>query len=247
MKLGRLVPSAAVMLVGLLVVISALVMSDGQYAEYEVPAATSMSPTFADGSRITVRTDTTNDLRRGDVVLIKPESWPGSTDTPVVKRVVGLGGDRVSGAEDGSIEVNGHAIDEDYVGRDSTGGEGSPMFEVTVPDNTVFVAGDLRNNSLDSRWFADADSEGTFPPAAVLGTVVAVDGEAVAPTTAFTDAGLSGAAYRDTRIGETRMLVLIGGAVIAIGGLAWLAFTLMHRRAEAVPGFGVTGPVTETV
>jgi signal peptidase I len=246
MKLGSLVPSAAVMVIGLLVVISALVMSEGQYADYEVPAARSMSPTFADGGRLTVRTDTTDDLRRGDVVLIKPESWPGGADAPVLKRVVGLGGDRISGAEDGSIEVNGHAIDEDYVGRYS-GGEGAPIFEVTVPDNTVFVAGDVRNNSLDSRLFADADSDGTFPPAAVLGTVVAVDGQTVVPTTAFTDAGLSGAAYRDARISQTRMLVLIGGAVVAIAGLAWLAFTLLHRRAEAVPGFSVTESVTENV
>lgn len=234
MKLGSLLPSSAVMVVGLLVVISALVMSEGQYVEYEVPSATSMSPTFADGTRLTIRTGTGEDLRRGDVVLIKPESWPGGADGPVVMRVVGVGGDRVLGAEDGGIEVNGHAVEEDYVGNDTIGGTTSPRFDVTVPDNTVFVAGDLRNNSRDSRMFANADNAGTFPPSAVLGTVVAVDGEAVVPTTAFTDAGLPGAAYQDSRIGQTRTLVLVSGAVVAIAGLAWLAFTLLRRRTEAV-------------
>jgi signal peptidase I len=232
MKLGSLVPSAGVMVVGLLVVISALVVSEGDYVEYEMSAATSMTPHFADGSRITVRTDTTDDLRRGDVVVIRPESWPGGADGPVVKRVVGLGGDRVSGREDGTIEVNGRVIDEDYLSRD--GEQDSAAFDTTVPEGCVFVAGDVRNNSVDSRMYVDGDRNGAFPADAVLGTVVAVDGAAVAPTTAFTDAGLSGAPYQDTRVGQTRTLVLVGGAIIAVGGLAWFAFTLLRRRTEAV-------------
>lgn len=232
MRLGSVVPSTAVMVVGLLAVIGAFVVSEGHYVEYQVPAATSMTPQFAAASRLTVRTDTSDDLRRGDVVVIRPESWPGGADGPVVKRVVGVGGDRVSGGEDGDIQVNGRAIDEDYLGRD--GAKDSPAFDVTVPDDRVFVAGDVRNNSVDSRVFAARDDNGAFPPDAVLGIVVAVDGAAVTPTTAFTDAGLSGAAYQDSRMGQTRTLVLVGGAIIAVAGLAWFAFTLLRRRTEAV-------------
>jgi signal peptidase I len=133
-------------------------------------------------------------------VLIRPESWPGGADVPALKRVVGLGGDRVSGGADGAVEIDGRAVAEEYVVRD--GAQDAPVFEVTVPAGTVFVAGDVRDDSVDSRVFVGGDLGGAFPLDAVLGTVVAVDGEAVAPTTAFTDAGLPGAAYPDSASGS---------------------------------------------
>jgi signal peptidase I len=209
--------------------------SGGPYVEYRVPAEVSMSPTLVEGDLITVRTDTASDLRRGDIVLIEPDAWLVPTDAPVVKRVVAIGGDQVRGSADGRIEVNGRAVDEDYLSNDELGPDGFPEFETTVPDRTVFVAGDQRNNSVDSRMLVDEPSRGAFEPEAVMGTVVAINGDPLSATTAFVDAGLSGDAYEDTTLTGTRLVVLIAGAVGALAGVAWLIVNVLRRRTKAVP------------
>lgn len=230
-----LVP-AAVVLVGLLAAAGSFLLPSGPREDYQVPARSSMSPTLAEGDRITVRTDTADDLRRGDIVLIDGAEWVGPIrDSPAVKRIIGIGGDRVQGGVDGRIEVNGRAIDEDYLSTDPTAPEDSPEFDVTVPDGTIFVAGDQRNNSLDSRWLVDEPDAGGFTSEAVLGTVVAINGESLSPTTAFTNAGLDGDAYEDTALSGTQLLVLIGGAIVAALGAAWLVLTLLRGRAKAAP------------
>lgn len=226
---------AAVVLAGLLAVGGAFVTAGGPYDEYSIPAGTSMGPTFAEGSTIRVRTDTANDLRRGDIVLLDPRSWLVPTDAPVVKRVIGVGGDRVHGGTDGRIQVNGRAIDEDYLSWDDNAPASPVEFDTTVPHGAVFVAGDQRNNSLDSRMMVDEPGGGAFKPEDVLGTVVAVDGGPLSATTAFTDAGLSGDAYEEARLSSTRLIVLIAGAVVAVAGAVWLVLNLLRGRTTVMP------------
>ena len=81
-----------------------------------------------------------------------------------IKRVIAVGGDTVEGV-DGSVLVNGIAIDEPYLPSYATTDDFGP---VTVPEGEVFVMGDNRNDSVDSRSF------GTISHADIVGRAFVV-------------------------------------------------------------------------
>lgn len=87
-----------------------------------------------------------NGPERGDVVVIRLES---QGDELLIKRVVGLPGDVVE-IHDGRVFVNGQALNEPYVAGATTTGYYAP---VTVPPLRIFVLGDNRGFSNDSRSF----------------------------------------------------------------------------------------------
>jgi len=134
---------------------------------YQV-ASVSMEPTLGEGDRVLVNklAYRFGDLRRGDVVVIDTGGIPGAGDAEgesVVKRVVGMPGEVVR-ATGGTVIVNDEQIDEPWLGDVPT-----PDFgPVTVPDDAVFVLGDARLRSTDSREF------GPVPIDAVQGRVDAV-------------------------------------------------------------------------
>jgi len=118
----------------------------GRLIDSVVVKGKSMYPTFPPGTRLLVsRTHGSGgDLKRGDVVILY-DPVDGGLD---VKRVVALGGDTVAfSGED--LWVNG-----ELTGRPGrSGGDAAPRWrsEVTVPCDAVFVMGDNRANSMDSR------------------------------------------------------------------------------------------------
>lgn len=121
----------------------------------------SMAPTLQAGDRVLVEKISLRFAApsRGDIVVFEHELGAGLA----VKRVVGLAGDEV-GLEDGVLVVNGEPADERYV--DLARVEGVYFGPVEVPEGTVFVMGDNRAESIDSRTY------GAVPLSDLAGRVV---------------------------------------------------------------------------
>jgi len=107
----------------------------------------SMAPGIQDGDRILVEpwSYVFGQAHRGDVVVMQ---YPLDPQVDYIKRIIGLPGDRVTLA-DGHVWVNGVLLDEPYV--DSI--DPSSYLSVMVDDRSVFVLGDNRPRSSDSREF----------------------------------------------------------------------------------------------
>ncbi|MHA7264076.1 signal peptidase I [Arthrobacter sp. TMN-37] len=157
-----------------------------------IPSA-SMEPLLLQGDRILVGKGAYRDggIQRGDVVVFDgrgsfdpisdPRSpaekassmvgqWLGlrGSDTVYVKRVVGIGGDRVvCCGEDGRLTVNGKAIDEPYLHGSDAPSEST--FDVVVPEGRLWVMGDHRSESSDSRALLGAPGGGFVSEERVLG------------------------------------------------------------------------------
>lgn len=141
-----------------------------------------------------------NNIERGDVVVFRdPDNWlpaadisespfviaklkaglvavgvlPNPAKQYLVKRVVGVAGDHVICCNtDGKLTVNGEVMNEPYI---FAGNVPSDMnFDVTVPKNKVWVMGDHRGASADSRYHQDDINKGFVPVKRITGRVIAV-------------------------------------------------------------------------
>jgi signal peptidase I len=108
---------------------------------------TSMVPTLHEGDYV-VTSNLFYKPKQGDVVILRKKVFD---DRAIVKRVIAVGGQTVDIDFDaGVVYVDGQALEEDYVNA-PTYRELDFKGEITVPENCVFVLGDNRNESLDSR------------------------------------------------------------------------------------------------
>jgi len=110
---------------------------------------TSMMPTLDDQERIFINKFVYRfhfeKIDRGDTVVF----WfPGDPSKSYIKRVIGMPGDRVE-VRDGSVLVNGQALEEDYVPQEYR--DQSEMRPTTIGPDEYFVLGDHRSSSNDSR------------------------------------------------------------------------------------------------
>lgn len=87
---------------------------------------------------------------RGDVIVFEP---PTGSDKPYIKRIIGLPGEAVTFGG-GNVFIDGELLDEDYIAeRTRCNASRSDTCDVVVPDGYVYVLGDHRTNSSDSRAF----------------------------------------------------------------------------------------------
>src|SRR5699024_1761593 len=178
-----------------IVVVSALVLSlvikTFLAQAFYIPSV-SMEPTLMVGDRLVVNklVPQVMDIDRGDVVVfLDPGGWldtpphqlnaaeqvltwigllPEHADEHVIKRVIGTGGDHVQCCTDeGLISVNGEPITEPYVVPGAVPSE--QTFDVVVPENHLFVLGDNRPRSADSRVHAGSVGAGFVPVRNVVG------------------------------------------------------------------------------
>ena len=89
------------------------------------------------------------DPEPGDIVVISKQSFDNGS--PIVKRVIATEGQTVDiDFESGTVYVDGKALREPYIHNETTNEEGT-VFPLTVAENCIFVLGDNRAVSLDSR------------------------------------------------------------------------------------------------
>jgi signal peptidase I len=96
-----------------------------------------------------------DDLRRDDVVVFHPPAGVSPGGIPLIKRVIGLPGDTVL-IRSGLVYVDGSPLQEPYI-------KSKPDYDygpVTVPADKLFMMGDNRNNSFDSRNWGFEDFSG---------------------------------------------------------------------------------------
>lgn len=132
----------------------------------------SMTPTLLDGDRLALLSNTLySEPKAGDVVVASVPTY--SDGEAIVKRVIAVEGQEVDVRYDasgvGTVYVDGKALEEPYINETM----GYPLYETisfpaTVPEGCVFVMGDNRNGSTDSR----TDSIGCVDSRKILGRVL---------------------------------------------------------------------------
>ena len=120
---------------------------------------TSMQPTLQNDELIVCRKR--SDFKRGDIVAFY------YNNKVLLKRVIALSGDVVDISDDGTVYINSVAIKEPYISEKALG-ECDIEFPYQVPDNKIFVMGDHRKTSIDSRTKAI----GSIADEAVVGKVI---------------------------------------------------------------------------
>ncbi|MCS0604267.1 signal peptidase I [Streptomyces sp. LP11] len=161
----------------------------------------SMQNTLQQGDRVLVDKLTPwfgSEPERGEVVVFHdPDNWlagepapnpnavqkvlswiglmPSAEEKDLIKRVIGVGGDTVECSGTGPLKVNGKALNEPYVypgntpcTQDDLGGQ----FKVKVPKGFLWVMGDHRQNSRDSRYNQSDKNHGMVPVDQVVGRAI---------------------------------------------------------------------------
>ena len=131
------------------------------FFRHSVVDGSSMENTLHDGEHLII-SDLFYTPERGDIIVC--EDYTTKIPKPIVKRVIGTPGDRVTISANGTVYVNGDMLDEDYVYID--GFYQQVPIDIVVPEGEIFVMGDHRNVSADSREI------GTVSIDSVLGKVL---------------------------------------------------------------------------
>jgi signal peptidase I len=186
----------------IIALVLALIIKTFLVQAFSIPSG-SMQNTLQPGDRVLVDKLTPwfgSDPERGDVVVFHdPANWLGDEPAPrpnaaqkalsfiglmpsaderdLIKRVIGVGGDLVSCQGTGPLKVNGTPLNEPYVfpgNTPCTDDDQGGQFAVTVPQGDIWVMGDHRQNSSDSRYHQNDRTHGFVPLDDVVGRAVVV-------------------------------------------------------------------------
>ena len=154
-------------------IVASFLIVNAFFLKIVVVNGASMSPTLENGQIVLIKPKEKN-IRCGDVVVFNSKSI-SDTQEVWIKRVVGIGGDVVViNYEDNTVTVNGELLSEPYITQEDK----HAMRNMTdirvetyiVPDGSLFVMGDNRNHSTDSR----SQEVGSIPREWVIGKVIEV-------------------------------------------------------------------------
>ncbi|NUP41676.1 MAG: signal peptidase I [Streptomyces sp.] len=155
---------------------------------------------------------------------------PSADEKDLIKRVIGVGGDTVSCKGTGPVIVNGKALKEPYVFPGNTPCSPEAPFTVKVPKDHIWVMGDHRQDSLDSRFHMDQPGGGAVADKYVVGRAIVVawpvnrwDWLSIPGT--FSQPGINAA----------------GAAAPAAAGVAGAVPLVMWRRRRLLAGAGQDG------
>ncbi|WP_326720430.1 signal peptidase I [Streptomyces sp. NBC_00243] len=186
-------------LIGIALVLALLIKTFLVQA-FSIPSD-SMQNTLQQGDRVLVDKLTPwfgSEPERGEVVVFHdPDNWlagepvadpnalqtvlswiglmPSAEEKDLIKRVVGVGGDTIECKGTGPLTVNGKALSEPYVYPGNTPcsvDEDGGQFKVTVPEGKIWVMGDHRQNSRDSRYNQTDKNHGMVPVDEVVGRAI---------------------------------------------------------------------------
>lgn len=118
----------------------------------------SMLPNLRDRDRLVIEKVSlyTKNYERGEIVIFKPNN---ETNDIYIKRIIGLPGDKVE-IKNGSVFVNDEKLDEDYLSADVlTSAQPNDFDSLVVPENCLYVLGDNRTISEDSRYIGPVPME----------------------------------------------------------------------------------------
>ena len=193
-----------ILIIAVMALVLSFVVKTWLVQAFYIPSG-SMENTLVRDDRVIVSKLTPGpfDLNRGDVVVFKdPGNWlgtvpesreggpretlrrvlqfvglvPDDSDDHLIKRVIGMPGDHVVCCDkDGQLTINGVAVSEPYIRQGDNPGGGKPNFDITVPSGRVWVMGDHRSDSSDSRFHDDGTgATGSVPIEDITGRAVMV-------------------------------------------------------------------------
>ncbi|MGW1491849.1 signal peptidase I [Streptomyces sp. NBC_00191] len=232
-RLGNALSGLAVA-VGSVLFLGGFIWGAVVYQPYTVPTD-SMTPTVQAGDRVLAERIDGDQVRRGDIVVFRDKQWG---DMPMVKRVVGVGGDTIACCgEGGKLTVNGKAVEEPYL---RTKGPASNSFTASVPKGQLFLLGDERMGSQDSRVHLQDPGQGSVPRSAVEARLDAVawplDGGLLERPDGF--AALPGGVSRPGPVKLVVGSVAVGAALIAAGSLYGPIARRLSGRRRGAAGAG---------
>ncbi|MFF7205829.1 signal peptidase I [Streptomyces sp. NPDC008141] len=99
---------------------------------------------------------------------------PSSEEKDLIKRTIAVAGDTVECKKGGPVKVNGKALDEPYIFPGDTPCDDQPFGPFKVPKDRIWVMGDHRQNSRDSRYHMEDVNGGFVPVDKVVGRAVVV-------------------------------------------------------------------------